>query len=119
VNRCVVPSVRGIREAQKILCGDVSGGDRAAGYDARRRNTAWAEGVVKGDERLPVHGFINQPGAAADHRRSFAVGIPRKSEARREVLVIGIVKARDATGAGLHLQYSEGRVRIEVAQQVV
>src|SRR5208282_6680799 len=103
VHRCVVPGRPGISEVQKILCGDVSGGDGAARYDARRRNTARAKGVVEGDERLPVHGLIDQPATAADHRGSFAVGIPGKSEAWREVLVVGIVEAWNLTGARLHL----------------
>src|ERR1700738_35949 len=64
VNRCVVPGFRD--RVQKILCGDVSGCDRATWYDARRGNTARAKGVIEGDERLPVYGFVYQPGAASD-----------------------------------------------------
>ena len=77
--------------------------DRAAWYDARRRNTARAKGVVEGDERLPVQGFVNQTGPAADHGWSFAVGIPGKPEARREVLVVRLIEAADLIGARVHL----------------
>ena len=101
----VVPGTEG----QEILGGDVPSGDGTAGVnrdtcvETSRRNTAWAKSVIEGDERLPVHGLVNQTGTAADHGRSFAVGIPRKSEARREVLVIGVIEAADLIGARVHL----------------
>ena len=70
IERHRVPSA-GI--GQEILLGLVSGDNRAARGVASsvdrgsRWNAARTESVVEGDERLPVHRFIDQPAATAQH----------------------------------------------------
>src|SRR5580704_15577132 len=72
------------------------------------------EGVVESDERLPVHGFKNQPTPAAQHRPAITADVPGKARTRTEVLLIGVVEAADSV---THLHHAN--IRIEVSQQIV
>ena len=79
-----------------------------------RGNTAWTEGIVEGDERLPVHGLVNQSAAAAQHSLPVTGNIPCEAKAGTEVLMIRVVEAADLM-ADLH----HSLVWIEIAQQIV
>ncbi len=101
----------------------IAGRDRAACSVARgidrgcRGNVAEAKGVVESEHRFPVDGFVHQSRSASDHRRSFAVHVPGKAQARREVLAIGVVGTADAILSSLN--QSSGGVGIEISQQIV
>ena len=73
-----------------------SGGVAGSIDDGARGNVAESKGVVESEHRFPVDGFVDQAGAAASARSSFAVHVPGKAQARGEVLVIGVVGAADA-----------------------
>ena len=80
---------------------DVSGCDPAPAERfpprqwVRRSERSRAESVVKGDKRLPIHGFVNESAPAPQHGPSIAPGVPREAARGAEVLVIGIVEAAD------------------------
>src|ERR1700722_889497 len=119
VKRCA-RRIPGSRVVQEILYGDVSRGNRSSGRVARcinrraSRNAAWTEGIVEGDERLPVHGFVDQTTTAAQHRLALAADVPRKAATRAKVRMIGVVETADLMA---HLHHAQGRIKI--SQQIV
>src|SRR3974390_3732295 len=114
VNRTVVPRKRWKH-------GEIAGRNRAGSGVPVEQSPSWnarqTETVVEREERLPVHGFINQPTATAQNRTAVARDVPREARPGREILVVRVEDVADTADA--FLNKSGSRVRIKVAQQVV